>query len=140
MSMSNVMQCQLRATSMGTRGTKSRLRPSWAFKRKAHHRYFRASPIAARGALYEVAAAGDILDVFFISGISLSIAVNIGVSALPLLVEPKDAVKLKQIREDDSQDIKWGVMSILSFFPLLNWLVNSILPVVMQDTCLVLCH
>jgi len=124
MKVSNVMQYQLRATSIGPGGTKSRLRTSWAFKRKTHHRYFRASPIAASGALYEVAAAGDILDALFISGISLSIAVNIGVSALPLLVGPKDAVKLKQIREDDSQDIKWGVMSIISFFPLLNWLVK----------------
>ena len=119
------MQYQLRATSVATGGTKSRLRISWAFKRQTHHRSFQARPIAANGALYEVAAAGDILDVLFISGISLSIAVNIGVSALPLLVGPKDVVKLKQIREDDSQDIKWGVMSILSFFPLLNWLVKS---------------
>ena len=123
--MSNVMQYQLRATSVGIRETKSCLKNSWAFKRKTYHRYCQASPIAASGALYEVAAAGDILDVLFISGISLSIAVNIGVSALPLLVGPKDAMKLKQIREDDGQDIKWGVMSILPFFPLLNWLVKS---------------
>ncbi len=134
------MQYQLRATSVGIRETKSCLKNSWAFKRKTHHRYCQASPIAASGALYEVAAAGDILDVLFISGISLSIAVNIGVSALPLLVGPKDAMKLKQIREDDGQDIKWGVMSILTFFPLLNWLVKSHLPALMQDTCLVLCN
>ena len=60
----------------------------------------------------------------FISGVSLSIAVNMGISALPFLVGAKDAAKLRQAKEDDTQDIKWGVMSLLSFFPLLNWLVR----------------
>lgn len=75
--------------------------------------------------LHEIAASGDLLDTLFASGVSLSIAVNIGISALPLLVGARDAEKLKQIEEDDAQDIKWGVMSLLSFFPLLNWLVSA---------------
>ncbi len=86
----------------------------------------RASPVGASSALYEIAAAGDFLDTLFISGVSLSIAVNICISALPLLVGAKDAEKLKQAAEDDDQDIKWGVMSLLSFFPLLNWLVRAL--------------
>lgn len=92
---------------------------------KYRHRFVcRASHVPASSVLYEVAAAGDFLDTLFISGVSLSIAVNIGISALPLLVGVKDAEKLKQAVEDDTQDIKWGVMSLLSFFPLLNWLVG----------------
>ena len=75
--------------------------------------------------LYELAATGDILDTLFVSGISLSIAVNIGISALPLLVGAQDAKKLKQAVKDETEDIKWGVMSLLSFFPLLNWLVSN---------------
>ena len=80
--------------------------------------------MATSSALYDIAASGDFLDTLFISGISLSIALNIGISALPLLVGVKDPKKLKQVVEDDTQDIKWGVMSLLSFFPLLNWLVG----------------
>ena len=81
--------------------------------------------VTTNAALYELAASGDILDTLFVSGISLSIALNIGVSALPLLVGAQDAKKLKQAVEDDTEDIKWGVMSLLSFFPLLNWLVSQ---------------
>lgn len=92
---------------------------------KATRPRFWAAPVAASPVLHEIAASGDLLDTLFASGVSLSIAVNIGISALPLLVGARDAEKLKQIEEDDAQDIKWGVMSLLSFFPLLNWLVSA---------------
>ena len=81
--------------------------------------------VTTKAALYDLAASGDILETLFVSGISLSIALNISVSALPLLVGAQDAKKLKQAVEDDTEDIKWGVMSLLSFFPLLNWLVGQ---------------
>ena len=101
------------------------LKWSWCTTGKGDRHRFRAAPVAASQVLHEVAVSGDLLDTLFVSGVSLSIAVNIGISALPLLVGAKDAEKLKQIEEDDTQDIKWGVMSLLSFFPLLNWLVSA---------------
>lgn len=81
--------------------------------------------MTTNAALYDLAASGDMLDTLFVSGISLSIALNIGVSAIPLLVGAQDAKKLRKAIEDDTEDIKWGVMSLLSFFPLLNWLVSQ---------------
>ena len=101
-----------------------RLRSSGVPTRNKLQLACRGSPVATSSALYDIAASGDFLDTLFISGVSLSIALNIGISALPLLVGVKDPKKLKQVVEDDTQDIKWGVMSLLSFFPLLNWLVG----------------
>ena len=100
----------------------------------------RGSPVGASGSLYEIAAAGDFLDTLFISGVSLSIAVNVGISALPLLVGIRDAEKLKQAVEDDDQDIKWGVMSLLSFFPLLNWLVRALTLFAVRLKQVLRCH
>ncbi len=96
---------------------------SWRTAGKGRRDRCRAAPVRASPVLYEVAVSGDLLDTLFASGVVLSVAVNIGISALPLLLGAKHAEKLKKMEEDDTQDIKWGVMSLLSFFPLLNWLV-----------------
>ena len=124
MRVSNLVQPFSRAVSGSTGHLLPALRKFRVPTRYRHQVVRRASYVSASSALYEVAAAGDFLDTLFISGVSLSIAVNIGISVLPLLVGVKDAEKLKQAVEDDTQDIKWGVMSLLSFFPLLNWLVG----------------
>ena len=113
-----------RATAAEIWRSEFHLRNSCVPTRKRHRIVRRANPTATSSVLYEIAAAGDFLDTLFISGVSLSIAVNIGISALPLLTGGRDAEKLKQAVEDDTEDIKWGVMSLLSFFPLLNWLVQ----------------
>ena len=107
------------------KASSSSLKRRHALKGKSVLRSPDVRRMTANAALYDLAASGDILDTLFVSGISLSIALNIGVSAIPLLVGAQDAKKLKQAVEDDTEDIKWGVMSLLSFFPLLNWLVSQ---------------
>ena len=107
------------------KASSSNLERRYAWKGKSVLRPPHVRRMTTKAALYELAASGDILDTLFVSGISLGIALNIGVSALPLLVGAQDAKKLRQAVEDDTEDIKWGVMSLLSFFPLLNWLVSQ---------------
>ena len=73
-----------------------------------------------------LAGSGSTLDTILVSTVSLAIALEIGISALPLIT---GAAKGKQRQElddeDESEGIKWGAMTVISFIPLLNWLVMS---------------
>ena len=122
---SKAFACQSINISSFHKASSSSLKRRYAWEGKSVLRSPHVRRMTTTAALYELAASGDILDTLFVSGISLSIALNIGVSAVPLLVGAQDAKKLKKAIEDDTEDIKWGVMSLLSFFPLLNWLVSQ---------------
>lgn len=45
-------------------------------------------------------------------------------SSLPLLSGKASSYVRKDVNEEDAIGIKWGVMSVLSFLPLFNWLVR----------------
>jgi hypothetical protein len=70
------------------------------------------------------------LDGFFVTTLTAAIIGGIAYSAIPLL--NGEAKRRNEGRLDDSQgveeadvsDVKWGVMTVLSFFPLFNWLVR----------------
>lgn len=94
-------------------------------QRALKQQHISASLTAVSPVVTDLGASGDLLSTILVSGISLSIAINVGISALPLLVGASDARKLKRAAEDEDDDIKWSVMTLLSFFPLLNWLVDS---------------
>lgn len=75
----------------------------------------------------DVAESGSLISTLFVSSIGVAIAINIGISALPLLsgaAESKLAARKNNIDEDETDEVKWGVMSVISFLPLLNWLVR----------------
>ena len=72
---------------------------------------------------YELAESGSLLSTLFVGSVSLAIAVNIGISSLPLLT---GAAKTSSATDDDNEEedgVKWGVMSVISCIPSLNWLV-----------------
>jgi hypothetical protein len=82
----------------------------------------RATPLGDMGGL------GGALDSIFVTGISAAIIGGIAYSAIPLLngeAERRNASRLDDVDEADSDDVKWGTMSVISFIPLLNWLVGS---------------
>ena len=90
-------------------------------QRRAHRSLI--VPSAFPTPVYDVANSTNLLSTLFVGSVSLAIAVNIGISSLPLLT---GATKTSRGTADDSDEedgIKWGVMTILSCFPLLNWLV-----------------
>ena len=67
------------------------------------------------------------LDTILVSTVSLAIAAEISISALPLLTGTAETgVKQLSIDEDEEEEegVKWGVMTIVSCIPLLNWLVR----------------
>jgi hypothetical protein len=77
----------------------------------------------------DLADSGQFFNTIFVSSVSIAIAVNIGISMLPLLsglAERKAAACTDEDALDESNDIKWGAMSVISLIPLLNWLVQSI--------------
>ena len=67
------------------------------------------------------------LDTILVSTVSLAIATEIGISALPLITGTAEAKVKKPSDEEDEEEegIKWGVMTIVSCIPLLNWLVRT---------------
>ncbi len=73
--------------------------------------------------VYELAESGNLLSTLFVGSVSLAIAVNIAISSLPLLTGASKPPSAKKEDVEDQDDVKWGVMSVISFIPLLNWLV-----------------
>lgn len=87
----------------------------------------------------DIVETGSFVNTLFVSSVGVAIAINIGISALPLLsgaAENKSAARTGNTDEDESEEVKWGVMSVISFLPLLNWLVRVSSPA----GCLVRLH
>ncbi len=90
-------------------------------QRRAHCRLI--APNALPTPVYDVADSGNLFNTLFVGSVSLAIAVNIGISSLPLLTGAAQTSRGTTDDTDEEDGIKWGVMTILSCFPLLNWLV-----------------
>lgn len=89
-------------------------------KRRAHRRLpvYNALPTP----VHDIAETGSLYSTLFVSSVSLAIAVNIGISTLPLLTGAAKS-RTRTVDDTDEEDgVKWGVMTIISCFPLLNWL------------------
>ncbi|BDA48034.1 hypothetical protein COCOBI_11-2910 [Coccomyxa sp. Obi] len=89
-------------------------------QRRAHRRLI--VPSALSTPVYDVADYGSLLSTLFVGSVSLAIAVNIGISSLPLLTGAAKTSTGPTVDTDEEDGIKWGVMTIISCFPLLNWL------------------
>lgn len=57
-------------------------------------------------------------------GTGVSILAALTWSSLPLLSSSKEALSTRNADDEDAIGVKWGVMSVLSFIPLFNWLVS----------------
>ena len=90
----------------------------------------------AKRACRRVIAYPELNEAFEIAGIVsvgtniLGLAAGVGIvtslawSTLPVLSAPKEASAGRSLGEEDAGGIKWGVMSVLSFLPLFNWLAS----------------
>lgn len=58
-------------------------------------------------------------------GTAAGITVALAWSSLPLMRASAGAKPDRTLDEEDAGGVKWGVMSVVSFLPLFNWLVCS---------------
>ena len=75
----------------------------------------------------------EIADVLSVSssvvglGTAAGIVAALAWSTLPVIQSSSDSKLDRSLDKEDEGGIKWGVMSVLSFLPLFNWLVRTIL-------------
>ena len=86
---------------------------------------FSSSPALIRSALWSFS--DDITSALHL-GTTIAIALGIGLSALPIFTgdskERNERRFLQPNPEEGADNIKWGVMSSLAFFPILNPMVT----------------
>jgi hypothetical protein len=103
-------------------GSRAPLRPQ-------HHRVraHTAHPAPARAALWSLP--DDLASALHL-GTSVAIILGLGLSALPILTgdakERNEERFLRPNADEGADNVRWGVMSVLSFFPFLNPMVRTI--------------
>ena len=81
------------------------------------------SSLSATQEMYEVAGVVEIGRNILGLGSGVGILAALAWSGLPVLSASSGQKKRRNVDDEDAIGVKWGVMTVLSFLPLFNWLV-----------------